>query len=356
MHHIKRTKIKNPLSTVGRIHVALPCVCKWHVIMADAGGNQTRTPGCTRAHPITSCEEISNAFQKRTKTQAGGEFDDESDKPWFQGVASAQSSGNVVLADKSSWQRQCTALWACAVHQEELESGVVVHDSNQKYVMFAIRWIFETFSSWRITSDTLHKSIAILLEYVGSMCETTQVSAPARGHKMSQALKTSRLKTKHLFLIAATCVNMAYKLEKSNCALYCPSYMLQQLCHLMEYTVYDFVTVERDILQQGEWLRTQPKTPHFFMRAIFDLCAIRHDKVSVHATAMLDQCLQQDTLVRFGSYKLAVACILIALRHCNLDTVYLHKLVASVQKPADEIVAESMHVQTVLHTANARPL
>jgi len=153
--------------------------------------------------------------------------------------------------------------------------------------------------SWRITSDTLHKSIAILLQYVGSMSETTQVSPPAHGNKMSQGFKKCRRKIKHPFLIAATCVNMAYKLEKCNCVLYCPSYMLKQLCHLIEYAVYDFVTVERDILKQGEWLRNQPKTPHFFMHAIFDLCAIRHDKVSVHATAMLDQCLQQDTLVLF---------------------------------------------------------
>jgi len=92
------------------------------------------------------------------------------------------------------------------------------------------------------------------------------------------------------------------------------------------------------------------------MHAIFDLCAIRHDEVSVHATAMLDQCLQQDTLLLFGSYKLAVACILIALRRCNLDTVYLHKLIAGVQRQADEMVAESMHVQTILHMADAHLL
>ena len=101
----------------------------------------------------------------------------------------------------------------------------------------------------------------------------------------------------------------------------------------MQYTVYDFVTVESDILQHGEWRRNQPTTPHFFMHAIFNLCAMHHDEVSVHTTALLEQCLQQDTLVLFCSSKPAVACILIALRRCNLDTVYLHKLIASVQKP-----------------------
>ena len=343
---------------LGRIHVAVSCV---RDNMAHVGGveamytRQTCTPGCKRAHPRSTSEEISNAFQTRTKTQADNKLVTDNAKPCFRHTASTPSA-SAELEDESSWQRQCTALWACAIHQGEIESGVVVHSSNQMYVMLAIRWIFETFSSWRITSDTLHKSIAILLQYVGSMSETTQVSLPAHADKMSQGFKTSRIKIKHPFLIAATCVNIACKLEKRKYVLYCPSYMLNELCQLMQYTVYDFVTVERDILQHGEWLWNQPKTPHFFMHAIFDLCAIRHDEVSVHATALLDQCLQQDTLVLFGSYKLAVVCIPIALRRCNIDTVCLHKVIASVQEPADEMVAESMHVQTILHKADAPPL
>jgi len=77
------------------------------VTMAHVGGfeamytHQFRTPGCTRAHPISTCEDISNAFQTRTKTQADGEFVTENDKPFFQHVASTHS-GKTVLADESS--------------------------------------------------------------------------------------------------------------------------------------------------------------------------------------------------------------------------------------------------------------
>jgi len=85
------------------------------VTMAHVGGfeamytHQFRTPGCTRAHPISTCEDISNAFQTRTKTQADGEFVTENDKPFFQHVASTHS-GNTVLADVASTHSGKTVL------------------------------------------------------------------------------------------------------------------------------------------------------------------------------------------------------------------------------------------------------
>jgi hypothetical protein len=121
-------------------------------------------------------------------------------------------------------------------------------------------------------------------------------------------------------LIAATCLCMAAKMEESHFDMMIkPSQIIRDMKMIGhpigQHTEFDFITVERDILEQLKWRLFRVHTPIPFLRMLF-VCYDTSTKSQFEASKLLTVCLSSHKYVSMCPSKLAALCLVTAL-HTN---------------------------------------
>jgi len=121
-------------------------------------------------------------------------------------------------------------------------------------------------------------------------------------------------------LIAATCLCMAAKMEESHFDMMIkPSQIIRDMKMIGhpigQHTEFDFITVERDILEQLKWRLFRVHTPIPFLRMLF-VCYDTSTKSQFEASKLLTVCLSSHKYVSMCPSKLAALCLVTAM-HTN---------------------------------------
>jgi len=218
--------------------------------------------------------------------------------------------------------------------------------TKEKSVKLMIDWIQKTTTECDCLKEVVYKAIMLVFEYVARINSTEEMFTDETMWRQSATIRGNQNKMLNLCLIAATCLNIAGKVEH-HMEWCCPSKLIQNLQVLNNYIVNDFVMVERDILAKTEWRIFHAKTPLFFLYRIIDMCSIVHVRIHVLATRNMDMCLTNTSLMLQPADKMAVSCLVLALKTLNLHTLYVAKISLISNIPVHDIMSNCLHIQGV---------
>jgi len=165
----------------------------------------------------------------------------------------------------------------------------------------------------------------------------------------------NRTRNKNELLIATTCLCIAAKMEENQFAsMIKPSAIISQMKtighHLGRHNEFDFVTVERDILEQLQWRLFRVETPLYFLQMMFAFFHVSiADRLETHK--ILAICLSSQEYVLTTPPKLAAYSLMAALhKNRGADSVVTERV--NIAKFANiSIIKLLIHTKGILELA-----
>jgi len=153
---------------------------------------------------------------------------------------------------------------------------------------------------------------------------------------------------KNLLLIATTCLCLASKMEeRSMDKVMRPSRVIADMkCeghHLGQNSVFDFITVERDVVQQLAWRLFRVESPTTFLQMLFHEFAVSClDQLETHS--LVRSCLMSSEFVLALPCDLAVFCLASALGTNYGNVPHATELAQLVELSVEQLMEQSCRV------------
>ena len=227
---------------------------------------------------------------------------------------------------------------AMVAQQRVAFAGLGLMDNYADDVANLAHWMVRLAESYVLKEETIYSGIYLLFTYVAHIRRAGGgdfVQYKARDviifkdsesgqklyFKISPLFKGGLQRTKHFFAIAATCLCIASKMEENNFdSMVRPGGIIrrmQQEGHVVgEYAIFDFITIERDILATLEWRLFRVHTPIPFIKMLFHQFSIGSENQAA-TQILLATCLSSAQMVLTAPSDLAVVCLVAALRKNN---------------------------------------
>jgi len=229
-----------------------------------------------------------------------------------------------------------------AQHLIFTELGLATNDACDMAI--AAEWILKMALEYRMMTETVHSGLYLYFTYMAhvqrhygsSETDDDCGSFELYRNRLVMTMKNddrSRVwyaisstfcrklaRNENKLLIAATCLCMAAKMEESHFDMMIkPSQIIRDM-KLIEHpigqhTEFDFITVERDILEQLKWRLFRVHTPIPFLKMLF-VCYDTSKKSQFEASKLVMLCLSSHKYVSMCPSKLAALCLVTAL-HTN---------------------------------------
>jgi len=223
------------------------------------------------------------------------------------------------------------------LRQREIHTGLALLPSDAQASADLARWTLLLATKLQQRDETAHHALYLLFAYSASI--RTQTERPdfvryeqkdtvrMQGdlsivvYTISTRFKNDMSRTGNGMLIAATCLCIASKMEEGQHSnILRPGHVIgaMRACGnvLSEHTVYDFITVERDVLETLQWQLFRVHGPIYFAETLFDRFAIaKAEQRLTHD--LLVRCLSSPEYVFAVQSDLAVICLVAALCQNN---------------------------------------
>jgi len=199
-------------------------------------------------------------------------------------------------------------------------------------------WMVRLAESYTLQEETIYSGLYLLFTYIAHIRRAgggdfvqykardvtifqDSESSQKLYFKISPLFKGGLERKQHCFAIAATCLCIASKMEENNFdSMVRPSGIIRRMHqegHVVgEYAVFDFITIEREILATLEWRLFRVHTPIPFIKMLFHQFDITKE-VQVETQVLLAACLSSAEMVLTAPSDLAVVCLVAALRKNN---------------------------------------
>ena len=222
------------------------------------------------------------------------------------------------------------------------ELGIVHNDAHD--MARVAEWIFEIAQKRCMTTETVHSGLYLYFTYMAHVqkhCGNSEedddcgsfelyrnrlvmVMKNDDRNRISYAISATfcqnLARNDNKLLIAATCLCMAAKMEESHFdTMIKPSQIILDM-KLIGHPVgqnkeFDFITVERDILEKLRWRLFRVHTPIPFLKMLF-VCYATSKKSQLAACELLSVCMSSKKYVSTQPSELAALCLVTAL-HAN---------------------------------------
>jgi len=202
-------------------------------------------------------------------------------------------------------------------------------------------WILEIAKVHNITKQTLYSGIYLFYTYMAHIDTMFGTSAVVEDcgrfslykgrqlmqmrnedksiifYPISEVFRAEMGRTKNRLLIAATCLCMAAKMEESHFdTMLKPSQIIidmQKIGHPIGlHMEFDFITVERDILDQLQWRLFRIETPIPLLEMLF-VCYNVSTTAQLQARELLAKCISNRAYALRHPSELAALCVVTAL-------------------------------------------
>jgi len=207
-------------------------------------------------------------------------------------------------------------------------------ENNVKLAAEMAAWMLQLAAQHAVKNETAYSGIYLFLTYNAQICRSGSCTQFAlhrgrdvmryRGEEkttyfaVSRAFKQDATKARHMHLVAACCLCIAAKMEESTTtAMVKPRDMLvhqkRENFPLAVYAVFDFITVERDILHAMQWRLFRVHTPMVFNEMLWHYfgCTVRQKE---QAVAVLGVCMASEAYVLVPPSQLSALCLVAVLR------------------------------------------
>jgi len=171
---------------------------------------------------------------------------------------------------------------------------------------------------------------------------------------MSEEFRHNMTRRKNLLLIATTCLCLASKMEERSMDIVMrPSRVIADMkCeghHLGQNSVFDFITVERDVVQQLAWRLFRVESPANFLQMLFHEFAVSClDQLETHS--LVRSCLMSSEFVLALPCDLAVFCLASALCTNYGNVPHVTELAQLVELSVEQLMEQSCRVLALRRT------
>ena len=211
-------------------------------------------------------------------------------------------------------------------------------ENNVELAAEMAAWMLQLATQHAVKNETAYSGIYLFLTYNAQIRRSggSTLFALHRGRDVmrycgeekttyfavSRAFKQDATKVRHMHLVAACCLCIAAKMEEStSAAMVKPRDMLvhqkRENFPLAVYAVFDFITVERDILHVMQWRLFRVHTPMVFNEMLWHYfgCTMRQKE---QAVAMLGVCMASAAYVLVPPSQLSALCLVAVLRQSDV--------------------------------------
>ena len=219
------------------------------------------------------------------------------------------------------------------VRQREVYAGLALMPADARTSADLAQWTLFVARKLLMRHETAHNAVYLLFAYTASIRTDTARPDFVRYeqkdtvcllsendmvvHTISTRFKNNMSRSENRMLIAATCLCVASKMEEGQystilrpgdiiCAMRASGNVLGQ------NSLYDFITVERDLLETLQWRLFRVHGPIFFAETLFDHFAVA-DAEQQLTHDFMEKCLSSEEYVFAVPSDIAAICLLAAL-------------------------------------------
>jgi len=231
--------------------------------------------------------------------------------------------------------------------QRDIYEALGLANNDAKSSAEMAGWILQIASNYSLKTETVYTGLYLYYTYIAHVRKSGGGSfLPYKGrmvmnmrmdvtninvrYEISKDFKSNMVREKNHLLIATTCLCMAAKMEESHFDMMVkPECIISDMRrighHLGRHKVFDFITVERDILEKLEWRLFRVHTPIPFLRMMcyhFAVC----NADQVEAREILATCISSKEYVLTAPSEMAALCLISAMRKNNGAVIGMAKI------------------------------
>jgi len=223
------------------------------------------------------------------------------------------------------------------VAQEEVFTGLGLADNDASTMSQVTAWTLHVANKYRLKKESVYGGLYLFYTYTAHVSRHGLMHDPFGVYKkrlvmnmhkpgnvervvyeISAEFRQNMSRRKNLILIAVTCLCVASKMEECSFdRMLKPSRVIADMRYdghyLGRHKVYDFITVERDVVNQLAWRLFRVESPAFFLNMLFHEFAVSgFDQQETHD--LVYKCLMSSEFVLLAPNHLAAVCLMSALR------------------------------------------
>jgi len=246
--------------------------------------------------------------------------------------------------------------------------GLAQNESHTTAVL--TRWTVWMASQFNMKKETIHSGLYLLFTYLAKIHTDVGYGRFIKyankdilmfknddqfvvRYGISSYFKNNMCRKDNFLLIAASCLCMASKMEENHFDnMLKPHHIINATPVVVprnimgQHTVFDFITVERDILETLQWRLFRIQTPIFFTEILFyEFAIVNADKLLTEALLLV--CLSSQEYVFTMPSDLAALC-LIAAMHKNYQLAPIAAIAYFTGMATEFLVHESAKI-VLLH-------
>ena len=226
------------------------------------------------------------------------------------------------------------------LRQREIYAELALMATDAQASADLAQWTLLLARKMQQRNETAHNAVYLLFAYTASIrtdtgradfvrhqqkdtiCMPTEQGAVV--YTISTRFKNNMSRSENHMLIAATCLCVASKMQDGQYSIILrPGQIIDAMRAsgnvLAQNTMYDFITVERDLLETLQWRLFRVHSPVFFAETLFDHFAVA-DAEQLLTHDFLAKCLSSQEYVFVVPSDLAAICLVAALYKNNKNT------------------------------------
>jgi len=313
------------------------------------------TPCPKRARPFTTEQEITKRFANITDAQHCGGIEcrplpvqldivNMTKTPLMSLenniIATPAEDGGTETPPHDTCKQDSTLLQAyqsMRVAQEELLADLGLADNDAGTLSQVTEWTLQVAKKYRLKRESVYGGLYLFYTYMAHVRRHGDMDNPFGVYKkrlvmnmhketkfdkvvyeISAEFQQNMGRRKNTLLIAITCLCVASKMEECSFdKMLKPSRVIAEMRYqghdIGRHKVYDFITVERDIVKQLAWRLFRVQTPGTFLNMLFHEFAVcSFDQQETHD--LVCKCLTSSDFVLLPPNDLAAVCLMSALR------------------------------------------
>jgi hypothetical protein len=315
------------------------------------------TPCAKRERPFTTEQEITKKFASMSNAK---QFVRNQDAPPRAALMSPQEDNIGMPAADMHIQTPphdtctedstiLTAYQSMRVAQQEVYAGLGLADNDASTLSQVTTWTLHIADKYRLKRESVYGGLYLYYTYTAHVERHAGMDDPFAVYKkrmvmnmhkqdkfervlyeISTEFRQNMSRRTNSLLIATTCLCLASKMEEPFFdKMLRPSRVIADMCkeghHLGRNKVYDFITVERDVVTQLTWRLFRVEIPATFLYMLFHEFAVScFDQLETHD--LVRKCLMSRVFVLMLPCDLAVVCLVSALRKTCESVPHASKL------------------------------